>query len=159
MKNKKVILLLSSMLLASMVFLAIPSAYGILRFQEKVIWDSSVSPTLQIGLGTEIYDYSTLQYGKINHKLMGSVVGAPWMIKSTMMPTAAISLDLNLGVGGEVLGELIGGLIYDKMNLIDTLHSQGQVIKREYRSDGVYIEAEVPILLAKKIDNILLDSE
>lgn len=39
---------------------------------------------------------------------------------------------------------------YDKMNLINAIHSQGEIITKEYKPEGVYIEAEVPLLLAKK---------
>ncbi|MCK4993815.1 MAG: GTPase HflX [Candidatus Omnitrophica bacterium] len=42
-------------------------------------------------------------------------------------------------------------LKYDKISLINTLHEQGKVMQCEYRSDGVYIEAKLPVLIAKKV--------
>ena len=42
-----------------------------------------------------------------------------------------------------------------RLSLLDTIHTKGQVIKRQYKPEGVYIEAEVPILLAKTLKSYL----
>ncbi|MFH1093498.1 MAG: GTPase HflX [Candidatus Omnitrophota bacterium] len=42
-------------------------------------------------------------------------------------------------------------LKYSKINLLNTLHEQGKVLHCEYRDNGVYVEAKLPVLIAKKV--------
>lgn len=44
---------------------------------------------------------------------------------------------------------------HDKMNLLDIIHTQGQILKKEYKPEGVYIEVEIPISLAKTLKSSL----
>ena len=40
---------------------------------------------------------------------------------------------------------------HQNLSLLDIIHKNGQVIKQEYKQDGVYLEAYLPIIWAKKI--------
>ena len=40
---------------------------------------------------------------------------------------------------------------HSKINLLNTLHEQGKVLHCEYRENGIYVEAKLPILIAKKV--------
>ncbi len=42
-------------------------------------------------------------------------------------------------------------LKHSRINLLNTLHEQGRVLQCDYTGDGVYVEAKVPVLIAKKI--------
>jgi GTPase len=48
---------------------------------------------------------------------------------------------------------------HDKMNLVDALHTRGKITKKEYRPAGVYIEAELPVLLAKTLKSSLSEKK
>ncbi len=42
-------------------------------------------------------------------------------------------------------------LKHGKINMLNTFHEQGKVLRCEYRDDGVYVEATLPVLIAKKV--------
>lgn len=42
-------------------------------------------------------------------------------------------------------------LTHPQIKLLHTLHEQGKVLRCEYREHGVYLEAKLPILIAKKV--------
>jgi GTP-binding protein HflX len=45
---------------------------------------------------------------------------------------------------------------HKQMNLLNAIHTNGQVIKEQYKPEGVYIEARLPVLLAKEIESRML---
>lgn len=42
---------------------------------------------------------------------------------------------------------------HSQMRLVNIIHNEGKVIKEEYKPDGIYIEAQVPIKLKQKLES------
>ena len=42
---------------------------------------------------------------------------------------------------------------HDKMQMLNLIYEEGMVLKKEYRDDGIYIEAKVPYIIAQRISD------
>ncbi|MFH1855598.1 MAG: GTPase HflX [Candidatus Omnitrophota bacterium] len=81
--------------------------------------------------------------------------------KKKFEESAAVSVKENKNIN-ELLEKIIAGLsselqeikvtvLHNQLKLLDIIHKYGNVVKEEYRGEGVYIEAFLPIIWAKKV--------
>ena len=71
-------------------------------------------------------------------------------LKKTNLQDLSKLIESNLSLSRTIIKKLIP---HSEMKLISTIRRQGRVFKEKYGLRGVYIEAEVPAILAAKLEN------
>ena len=71
-------------------------------------------------------------------------------LKKTNLEGLSKLIESNLSLSRTIIKKLIP---HSEMRLISTIRKQGKVFKEKYGLRGVYIEAEVPAILAAKLEN------
>ena len=72
-------------------------------------------------------------------------------LKKTNLPGLSKLIESNLSLSRTIIKKLIP---HSEMRLISTIRKQGIIFKERYGLRGVYIEAEVPAILAAKLENL-----